>query len=149
MFRGQGIAFREVRPYQPGDDVRQIDWNRTACMGEAFVKIFTEEREMTVMLVVDVSASEQFGTARDEGARRGRGRGVARVLGDQGGDRVGLVMVSDRVERIVLPRKGEKHVMRVTREVLGAEPTGRKTDLARARDAHPRRQATERCVSHL
>ena len=131
VFRGQGIAFREVRPYQPGDDVRQIDWNRTARMGEAFVKIFTEEREMTVMLVVDVSASEQFGTQR---ATKGRvAAEVAALLAFsaiKGGDRVGLVMVSDRVERIVPPRKGEKHVLRVTREVLGAEPTGRATDLA-------------------
>jgi uncharacterized protein (DUF58 family) len=131
VFRGQGIAFREVRPYQPGDDVRSIDWNRTARMGEPFVKIFTEEREMTVMLVVDVSASEQFGTAR---ATKGR---VAAEVGAllafsaiKGGDRVGLVMCSDRVERIVPPRKGEKHVLRVTREVLGAEPSGRSTDLA-------------------
>jgi uncharacterized protein (DUF58 family) len=130
-FKGQGLAFREVRPYQPGDDVRQIDWNRTARMGEAFVKIFTEEREMTVMLVVDVSASEQFGTTR---ATKGRvAAEVAALLAFsaiKGGDCVGLVMVSDRVERIVPPRKGEKHVLRVTREVLGAEPTGRATDLA-------------------
>ena len=131
VFRGQGIAFREVRPYQPGDDVRQIDWNRTARMGEPFVKIFTEEREMTVMLVVDVSASEKFGTKR---ATKGRvAAEVAALLAFsaiKGGDRVGLVLASDRVERIVPPRKGEKHVLRVTREVLGVEPSGRATDLA-------------------
>jgi uncharacterized protein (DUF58 family) len=131
VFRGQGIAFREVRPYQPGDDVRLIDWNRTARMGEPFVKIFTEEREMTVMLVVDVSASERFGTKR---ATKGRvAAEVAALLAFsaiKGGDRVGLVLASDRVERIVPPRKGEKHVLRVTREVLAVEPTGRSTDLA-------------------
>jgi uncharacterized protein (DUF58 family) len=131
VFRGQGIAFREVRPYQPGDDVRQIDWNRTARMGEPFVKIFTEEREMTVMLVVDASASQRFGTAR---AAKGRvAAEIAALLAFsaiRGGDRVGLVMVSDRIEKIVPPRKGEKHVLRVTREVLAAEPTGRATDLA-------------------
>lgn len=131
VFRGQGIAFREVRPYQQGDDVRSIDWNRTARMGEPFVKIFTEEREMTVMLVVDVSASHKFGTVR---ATKGR---VAAEVGAllafsaiKGGDRVGLVLSSDRVERIVPPRKGEKHVLRVTREVLGVQPSGRTTDLA-------------------
>lgn len=131
VFRGQGIAFREVRPYQPGDDVRLIDWNRTARMGEPFVKIFTEEREMTVMLVVDVSASMRFGTTR---ASKGRvAAEVAALLAFsaiKGGDRVGLVLVSDRVQRIVPPRKGEKHVLRVAREVLGAEPTGPATDLA-------------------
>jgi len=131
VFRGQGIAFREVRPYQPGDDVRQIDWNVSARTGETFVKLFTEEREMTVMLLVDVSASEHFGTVK---ATKGRvAAEIAALLAFsaiKGGDRVGLVLVSDRVERIVPPRKGEKHVLRVTREVLGAEPTGRGTDLA-------------------
>jgi uncharacterized protein (DUF58 family) len=136
VFRGQGIVFREVRPYQPGDDVRQIDWNVSARTGDTYVKIFTEEREMTVMLVVDVSASTHFGTAK---ATKGR---VAAEVGAllafsaiKGGDRVGLVMASDRVERIVPPRKGEKHVLRVTREVLGsqgAEHDGRGTDLAQA-----------------
>lgn len=131
VFRGQGVVFREVRPYQPGDDVRQIDWNVSARTGETFVKLFTEEREMTVMLLVDVSASEAFGTRRATKSRLAAE--VAALLAFsaiRGGDRVGLVMVSDRVERLVPPRKGEKHVMRVTREVLGAEPTGRGTDLA-------------------
>lgn len=136
VFRGQGIVFREVRPYQPGDDVRQIDWNVSARTGETYVKLFTEEREMTVMLVVDVSASTHFGTVK---ATKGR---VAAEVGAllafsaiRGGDRVGLVMASDRVERIVPPRKGEKHVLRVTREVLGSqgvEHEGRGTDLAQA-----------------
>ena len=131
VFRGQGIVFREVRPYQPGDDIRQIDWNVSARMGETFVKLFTEEREMTVMLLVDVSASEHFGTVR---APKGRlAAEIAALLAFsaiKNGDRVGLVMASDRVERIVPPRKGEKHVMRVTREVLAASPTGNGTDLA-------------------
>ncbi|GAC1365065.1 MAG: DUF58 domain-containing protein [Polyangiales bacterium] len=147
VFRGQGIVFREVRPYQPGDDIRQIDWNVSARTGETFVKLFTEEREMTVMLLVDVSASQHFGTVR---APKGRlAAEIAALLAFsaiKGGDRVGLVMVSDRVERIVPPRKGEKHVLRVTREVLAGaqpwmrddatageghtEPTGRGTDLA-------------------
>ena len=131
VFRGQGIVFREVRPYQPGDDIRQIDWNVSARTGETFVKLFTEEREMTVMLVVDVSASGHFGTKK---ATKGRvAAEIAALLAFsaiRGGDRVGLVLASDRVERIVPPRKGEKHVLRVTREVLGATPTGRGTDLA-------------------
>ncbi len=131
VFRGQGIAFREVRPYQPGDDVRQIDWNVSARTGETFIKLFTEEREMTVMLLVDVSASEHFGTQlKTKGRLAAEIAALVAFSAIKGGDRVGLVMVSDRVERIVPPRKGEKHVLRVTREVLGGVPTGRGTDLA-------------------
>ena len=131
VFRGQGIAFREVRPYQPGDDVRLIDWNRTARMGEPFVKIFTEEREMTVMLVVDVSASMRFGTMRASKARvAAEVAALVAFSAIKGGDRVGLVLSSDRAQRIVPPKKGEKHVLRVAREVLSAEPHGEATDLA-------------------
>ncbi|MGZ3422387.1 MAG: DUF58 domain-containing protein [Polyangiales bacterium] len=131
VFRGQGIAFREVRPYQIGDDVRRIDWNVSARMGEPFVKLFTEEREMTVMLLVDVSASQRFGTAtKTKGRLAAEIAALLAFSAIKGGDRVGLVMVSDRVERVVPPRKGEKHVLRVTREVLATEPSGRATDLA-------------------
>src|SRR5437667_197479 len=108
VFRGQGIVFREVRPYQIGDDVRQIDWNVSARTGEPFVKLFTEEREMTVMLLVDASASGRFGTSRATKTRTAAE--VAALLAFsaiKGGDRVGLVMVSDRIEKIVPPRKGE------------------------------------------
>jgi uncharacterized protein (DUF58 family) len=119
-FKGQGLAFREVRPYQPGDDVRVIDWNVSARMNDTFVKVFVEEREMTVMLVVDLSASERFGTRRAAKVRVASE--VAALLAFsaiRNNDRVGLIIATDRVERIVAPKKGEKHVMRVVREILG------------------------------
>jgi uncharacterized protein (DUF58 family) len=122
-FKGQGLAFREVRPYQPGDDVRTIDWNVSARMNETFVKVFVEEHEMTVMLVVDLSASERFGTRRATKVRVASE--VAALLAFsaiRNGDRVGLIVATDKVERIVAPKKGEKHVMRVVREILGFDP---------------------------
>jgi uncharacterized protein (DUF58 family) len=122
-FKGQGLAFREVRPYQPGDDVRTIDWNVSARMNEAFVKVFVEEREMTVMLVVDLSASERFGTRRASKVRVASE--VAALLAFsaiRNNDRVGLIVATDQIERIVPPKKGEKHVMRVVREIMGFDP---------------------------
>jgi uncharacterized protein (DUF58 family) len=136
-FKGQGLAFREVRPYQPGDDVRSIDWNVSARMNETFVKVFVEEREMTVMLVVDLSASERFGTRRAAKVRVASE--VAALLAFsaiRNNDRVGLIISTDRVERIVPPKKGEKHVMRVVREILGFEPPA-----SRMRDAGDRAKA--------
>jgi uncharacterized protein (DUF58 family) len=121
-FKGQGLAFREVRPYQPGDDVRTIDWNVSARMNDTFVKVFVEEREMTVMLAVDLSASERFGTQRASKARVASE--VAALLAFsaiRNNDRVGLILATSKVERIVPPKKGEKHVMRVVREILGFE----------------------------
>src|SRR5580658_7757053 len=123
-FKGQGLAFREVRPYQAGDDVRLIDWNVSARMNDAFVKVFVEEREMTVMLVVDLSASERFGTRRAPKVRVASE--VAALLSFsaiRNNDRVGLIIATDKVERIVPPKKGEKHVMRVVREILGFDPS--------------------------
>src|SRR3954454_9391684 len=122
VFKGQGLAFREVRQYQPGDDVRTIDWNVSARMNDTFVKVFVEEREMTVMLVVDLSASERFGTQRAPKARVASE--VAALLAFsaiRNNDRVGLILSTSKVERIVPPKKGEKHVMRVIREILGFE----------------------------
>ena len=136
VVKGQGLAFREVRPYQPGDDVRTIDWNVSARMNEAYVKVFVEEREMTVMLVVDVSASERFGTRR---ASKGRVAAEVAALcafsAIRNNDRVGLILSTDRVEKIVPPKKGDKHGMRVVREVLGYEPQGTGTDLRGALEA--------------
>jgi uncharacterized protein (DUF58 family) len=123
-FKGQGLAFREVRPYQAGDDVRTIDWNVSARMNEAFVKVFVEEREMTVMLVADLSASERFGTRRASKVRVASE--VAALLAFsaiRNNDRVGLIVATNHVERVVKPKKGEKHVMRVVREILGFEPS--------------------------
>src|ERR1700752_2944521 len=122
-FKGQGLAFREVRPYQAGDDVRSIDWNVSARHNDAFVKVFVEEREMTVMLLVDLSASERFGTRRAAKVRVASE--VAALLAFsaiRNNDRVGLIVATDKIERIVPPKKGEKHVMRVVREILGFEP---------------------------
>ncbi len=130
-FKGQGLAFREVRQYQPGDDVRTIDWNVSARMHEAYVKVFVEEREMTVMLVVDLSASEQFGTRRS--SKAGLAAEVAALCAFSAikhNDRVGLILATDQVEKIVPPKKGQKHVMRVVREILGARPERTGTDLS-------------------
>ena len=122
-FKGQGLAFREVRPYQPGDDVRTIDWNVSARMNEAFVKVFVEEREMTVMLVVDMSPSERFGTQRGPKARvASEVSALLAFSAIRNNDRVGLILASSQVDRVVAPKKGEKHVMRVVREILGFEP---------------------------
>jgi len=132
-FKGQGLAFREVRPYQPGDDVRAIDWNVSARMNDTFVKVFVEEREMTVMLVVDLSPSERFGTKRAPKTRVASE--VAALLAFsaiRNNDRVGMILSTSKVERLVPPKKGEKHVMRVVREILAFQPKTK-----------PRRGATE------
>ncbi len=122
-FRGQGLAFREVRPYQPGDPIRSIDWNVSARMNAPYVKIFTEEREITVMLAVDLSASEQFGTRRANKVRlASEVAALVSFSAQQNRDRVGLVIATDRVERIVPPKGGQHHAMRVVREILGFEP---------------------------
>ena len=126
-FKGQGLAFREVRPYQPGDDVRAIDWNVSARMNDTFVKVFVEEREMTVMLVVDLSPSERFGTQRAPKTRVASE--VAALLAFsaiRNNDRVGMILSTSKVERLVAPKKGEKHVMRVVREILGFESKAKK-----------------------
>src|SRR5262249_21902302 len=123
-FKGQGLAFSEVRPYQPGDDVRTIDWNVSARMNEAFVKVFVEEREMTVMLTVDLSPSERFGTRRAPKARvASEVSALLAFSAIRNNDRVGLILATSQVDRIVPPKKGEKHVMRVVREILGFEPS--------------------------
>lgn len=133
VFKGRGMAFSEVRQYQPGDDVRFIDWNVSARMNDVYVKLFTEEREMTVMLLVDLSASERFGSVS-----RPKVETVAEVAAllafsaIKNNDRVGLVLFTDRVERFVPPKKGRGHVMRVVTEILNAEPEGEGTDLRTA-----------------
>ena len=130
VFKGRGMAFDEVRQYQPGDDVRLIDWNVSARMNGVYVKLFTEEREMTVMLVVDVSASELFGSTHQTKARLAAK--VAATLAFsaiKNNDRVGLIMFTDRIEMVVPPKKGKKHVLRVISEILRFRPTGRGTDI--------------------
>jgi uncharacterized protein (DUF58 family) len=131
VFKGQGLAFREVRKYQPGDDVRSIDWNVSARMSDTYVKVFVEEREMTVMLVVDLSASERFGTRSGSKARlAAEVAALCAFSAIKHNDRVGLILATDQIEKIVPPKKGQKHVMRVVREILGARPERTGTDLS-------------------
>ena len=131
VFKGRGMSFDEVRPYQPGDEIRFIDWNVTARAGDVYIKRFVEERELTIMLLVDLSASLSFGT--DVELKREVAAMMAGLLAFSAidnGDRVGLILFSDRVERFVPPKKGRKHVLRCLAEILNFEPEGRGTDLA-------------------
>jgi uncharacterized protein (DUF58 family) len=129
------MAFSEVRQYQPGDDVRFIDWNVSARMQETYVKVFTEEREMTVMLLVDLSASERFGAiARPKIETVAEVAALLAFSAIKNNDRVGLILFTDRVERFVPPKKGKGHVMRVITEILNAKPQGERTDLNVALD---------------
>src|SRR5215468_1711533 len=126
VFQGRGIEFEEVRPYTPGDEVRDIDWNVTARLGAPYVKRFVEERELTVMLVVDVSRSMRFGTTGAE--KRELAAELCAVLGFaamQHNDRVGLVLAGERVEHFVPPARGRTHLLRMLRDVLGVEPHAR------------------------
>lgn len=133
VFRGRGIVFDEVRPYMPGDDVRDIDWNVTARTGEPFIKRYREERELTVMLVLDTSASIMFGTVerqkRDMAAELGAVLAYSAISNN---DKVGLLLFSDTIETFIPPRKGRKHVLRLIRELLAAEAVQQGTDLSLA-----------------
>jgi len=130
VFKGRGIEFREVREYVPGDDVRTIDWNVTARTGSPFVKLFEEERELTVMLLADVSRSGHFGSGpRSKMEVAAELCGVLAFAAIANKDKVGLVLFSDRVEKYIPPAKGKTHVLRLIRELLAFEPTGRGTDL--------------------
>jgi uncharacterized protein (DUF58 family) len=130
VFKGQGMNFDEVREYQPGDEVRTIDWNVTARMNHPFVKKFVEERELTLMLVVDASGSGLFGSHAQ--SKRELAAEIASVLAFsaiRNNDKVGLILFTDEVEKFIPPRKGRRHVLRVIREVLFFEPRRRGTDL--------------------
>ncbi len=134
-FKGRGMNFAEVREYQYGDDIRSIDWNVTARTGSPFVKIFEEERELTVMLVVDVSASGDFGTREQlKGEVAVEICALLAFSAIKNNDKVGLIIFSDRVEQFVPPRKGRRHVLRVLRELLFHKPTGKRTDITAALD---------------
>jgi len=135
VFKGRGMNFEDVREYQPGDEIRTIDWNVTARMGNAFVKKFTEERELTVMLIVDVSASGNFGSKTQ--SKRELAAEVACLLAFsaiRNNDKVGLLLFTDRVELFIPPKKGRSHTLRIIREILFFEPVGRLTDPALALD---------------
>src|SRR6202522_1873222 len=135
VFKGRGMDFDEVREYSPGDEVRTIDWNVTARAGRPFVKKFTEERELTILLLVDISASGHFGSAAQ--SKRDLAAELASVLAFsaiRNSDKVGLLLYSDQVEQYLPPKKGRRHVMRVVREILYHEPQGRGTDTVKALD---------------
>lgn len=133
VFRGRGIDFDEVREYVPGDDVRTIDWNVTARAGHPYVKKFHEDRELTILLLVDVSGSLDFGsTAASKREREAELASVLALSATRNNDKVGLVLFSDVVELYVPPKKGRFHVLRVVREILGARPRRRGTDVERA-----------------
>ena len=135
VFKGQGIEFAETREYVPGDDVRMIDWNVTARMGQPFVKRYVEERELTVVLLADISASQAFGS---------RGRLKTELLAElcsvlatsavRNNDKVGLVLFTDRIEALLPPQKGRNRALRLVHELLGREPVGRGTDIGAALD---------------
>ena len=135
VFKGRGMSFSEVREYQPGDDISLIDWNVTARSNAPYIKIFEEERELTVYLIVDMSRSGNFGTQRrfkNEIAAE-----IAAVLGFsaiKNNDKVGLILFSDEIEKYVVPKKGKSHVLRVVRELLYHRPKGRRTSIQNALD---------------
>jgi uncharacterized protein (DUF58 family) len=135
VFKGRGMDFDEVREYTPGDEVRTIDWNVTARAGRAFVKKFTEERELNLFLVVDISASGNFGSGAL--AKRDLAAEVASVLAFsaiRNSDKVGLILYTDRIERYLPPKKGRRHVLRVVRDILYHEPQGVGTDTVKTLD---------------
>jgi uncharacterized protein (DUF58 family) len=135
VFKGQGMNFEEVREYQPGDEVRTIDWNVTARMNHPFVKKFVEERELTLMLIVDLSGSGLFGSG--EQSKRELAAEIASVLAFsaiRNNDKVGLILFTDEVEKFMPPRKGRRHVLRVIREILFYEPQRRGTNVSGALD---------------
>jgi uncharacterized protein (DUF58 family) len=135
VFKGRGMDFDEVREYSPGDEVRTIDWNVTARAGRPFVKKFTEERELTILLLVDISASGNFGSATL--SKRDLAAELASLLAFsaiRNSDKVGLLLYTDRVERYLPPKKGRRHVLRVVRDILYHTPDGRGTDTVKALD---------------
>ena len=148
-FKGRGIEFEEVRPYADGDDVRAIDWNVTARAGSPFIKLFREERELTVMLLVDVSGSQGFGTQGQ--SKRDLVTEISSTFAFsaiKNNDKVGLLMFSDGVEKFVPARKGSRHVLRCIRELLFTQPIGTGTDI-NAAISHLNRVVKRRCVVFL
>jgi uncharacterized protein (DUF58 family) len=130
IFKGRGMAFDEVRLYQPGDDVRSIDWNVSARMHDTYVKVFSEERELTVMLLVDLSASVEFGSQKKSKAEIAAELGALLAFSAvKNNDRVGLILFTDRVERFVPPKRGRKHALRIISQILLHQPQDRGTNL--------------------
>lgn len=133
QFKGRGMAFSEVREYQPGDDVRPIDWNVTARLNKPYIKVYEEERELTVMLLVDVSGSRNFGTIsqfkRDSMAEIAATLAFSTI---ENNDKVGVIFFSDKIEKFIPPKKGKSHVLHIIRELISFEPTSSGTDINQA-----------------
>jgi len=149
QFKGRGMAFSEVREYQPGDDVRSIDWNVTARLNKPYIKVFEEERELTVMLLVDVSGSRHFGTMSK--FKRDMMAEVAATLAFstiQNNDKVGVLFFSDQIEKFIPAKKGKSHVLHIIRELLSFEPESSGTDVAQALEYFSNAQK-RRCTAFL
>ena len=149
IFKGRGMTFSEVREYNPGDDIRLIDWNVTARTGSPFIKVFEEERELTVFLLVDISASGEFGTGNQ--LKKDYCAEIASILGFsaiKNNDKVGLILFSDIIEKYLVPKKGKTHVLRVIRELLYTKPIGSKTSISQALD-YLLKVAKRKCVVFL
>ena len=130
VFKGRGMEFSEVREYQFGDDIRNIDWNVTARFGHPYIKVFEEERELTVMLMIDLSGSLMFGSVSKTKQRiAAELSAILAFSALKNNDKVGLILFTDKIEKFVPPRKGKKHVLRIIREVLSFEPEGKATNL--------------------
>ncbi|MCC8188080.1 MAG: DUF58 domain-containing protein [Bacteroides sp.] len=132
-FKGRGMAFSEVREYQYGDDIRDIDWNVTARFNKPYVKVFEEERELTVMLLIDVSGSLEFGTVKQ--LKKDMVTEIAATLAFsaiQNNDKIGMIFFSDRIEKFIPPKKGRKHILYIIRELLDFQPQSRRTDIGQA-----------------
>ena len=133
VFKGRGMEFSEVREYQYGDDIRNIDWNVTARFGHPYIKVFEEERELTVMLMVDISGSLMFGSVSKTKQRiAAELTAILAFSALKNNDKVGLILFTDKIEKFVPPRKGNKHVLRIIRDVLSFEPEGNSTDIKAA-----------------
>ena len=148
-FKGRGMEFSEVREYQYGDDVRDIDWNVTARFPRPYVKVFEEERELTVMLLIDVSGSLNFGTSTQ--LKRDLVTEIAATLAFsaiQNNDKIGVIFFSDRIEKYIPPKKGRKHILYIIRELLDFQPESRRTDIAMA-TAYLTRIMKRRCTSFI
>jgi uncharacterized protein (DUF58 family) len=148
-FKGRGMAFSEVREYQFGDDVRDIDWNVTARFHHPYVKVFEEERELTVMLLIDVSGSLEFGTTHQ--MKRDMATEIAATLAFsaiQNNDKIGVIFFSDRIEKYIPPKKGRKHILYIIREMLDFHPESRKTDVGMA-VAYFTRVMKRRCTAFI
>lgn len=149
QFKGRGMSFSEVREYQPGDDVRSIDWNVTARLNHPYIKVFEEERELTVMLLVDVSGSRNFGTISE--MKRDMVAEVAATLAFstiENNDKVGVVFFSDKIEKFIPPKKGKTHVLHIIRELISFEPESSRTNISQALEYFTNAQK-RRCTAFL